>query len=260
LFAADRRINKLAGRAMAILFGSSYRVLRFGHLTHHRFSRHPLDRPDCFDPKVTSAWIGRLRFFAELCGGLYVTEIALPLLGWLPKRQIHRLFDRVYAGEDPRLQALRQLAKQALGSDRAVAEVRQDSALIILTYGSAFALWGNLWWLLVCFILIRGLMISFLDNVYHFRTPVDDPDFALNLSLPLPFQALILNMNFHRLHHHNMHLPWWSLPRQFASSGAHFDGSYFRAALAQLAGPAPIEQLTSQKSAENHCAPKLCID
>ena len=35
---------------LAILHGSSFRLLRFGHLTHHSYNRFLRDRPDSFDP------------------------------------------------------------------------------------------------------------------------------------------------------------------------------------------------------------------
>ena len=78
-------------------------------------------------------------------------------------------------------------------------------------------------------------------------TPIDRPDFAFNLKLARPFRSLILNMNFHRVHHTYMHLPWWSLPRQFVQTGDRFDGGYARAALAQLRGPAPTDMLIREK-------------
>ena len=55
--------NRLAGRALAILWGSSFRLLRFGHLMHHRFNRHKLDRPDSFDPTTTSPLVARHSFW-----------------------------------------------------------------------------------------------------------------------------------------------------------------------------------------------------
>lgn len=245
LFTADRTLNRRAGRFMAVLFGSSFRVLRFGHLTHHRFNRHPLDRPDCFDPATASAFSARCRFFAETLGGLYLIEILTPLLYWLPRPLIGRLLDRVYAGEEPRLKQLRQLAHQSLASPRAIREIRGDALAALLLYGLAAWLWGQWWPVLAGFILARGFLISFLDNIYHFRTPIDRPDFAYNLRLPPPLQALILNMNFHRIHHHHMHLAWWQLPAQFRRSAEIFDRDYAVAAFAQLRGPAPIDQLTS---------------
>jgi len=246
-FAARQVTNKLCGRLMSILFGSSFRVLRFAHLMHHRFNRHPLDRPDTFDPSTTSAWRARGLFFAEILGGLYLIEVLLPLLYCLPKRVVRRLLDRIYAGGDSRLTQLRDLAQQTLGSPRAVAEIRQDLAAVLVLYGAAFSLWGGWCWGLLLFMLIRATLISFLDNIYHFRTPVDRPDFAYNLSLSTPLRALIFNMNFHRIHHHHMHLPWWSLPRQFQASGETFDRGYFHAAIAQFRGPAPTGMLGSDK-------------
>jgi hypothetical protein len=212
---------------------------------HHRFNRHPLDRPDTYDRSTSSVLKARCHFFGEIFGGLYLIEILIPPLYWLPQRTIHNLLDWIYAGEDPRLRQLRQLSRQALGSTRAIAEIRQDATAVLILYGSAFALWGKLWWVLLGFMLVRAMLISFLDNVYHFRTPVDRPDFAFNLLLAQPFRALILNMNFHRVHHNNMHLPWWSLPQQFAQSGETFDAGFAHAALAQLRGPAPTDLLTS---------------
>ena len=55
--------------------------------------------------------------------------------------------------------------------------------------------------MLVGFLVARGVMISVFDNVYHFATPIDRPEFARNLWLPAPLRLLILNMNLHRIHH-----------------------------------------------------------
>ena len=52
-FHQDRQRNLRAGRLMAVLLGSSFHVLRFGHLTHHQYNRNPIDRPDVYDPAVT---------------------------------------------------------------------------------------------------------------------------------------------------------------------------------------------------------------
>ena len=47
----------------------------------------------------------------------------------------------------------------------------------------------------------RGLLISFLDNVYHYETPVNDVFFAKNLRLAKPLQGILLNFNLHGIHH-----------------------------------------------------------
>jgi len=46
----------------------------FGHLVHHRFSRHSYDRPDVYDGRgpYALAWVGyRMRLF----GGVYLSEL-----------------------------------------------------------------------------------------------------------------------------------------------------------------------------------------
>jgi fatty acid desaturase len=76
--------------------------------------------------------------------------------------------------------------------------------------------------------------------LFRSRTPLDRVDYAYNLSLPRPLQALFLNMNLHRVHHRRMHLPWWQLPRQFTLEREQFDGTLLRGALRQLRGPAAV--------------------
>src|SRR6185369_7808881 len=92
----DQVVNRRLGRIMACLFGSSFRLLRFGHLMHHRFNRHRLDRPDVYDATTTRPWLARLRFFTEAFGGLYVIEVLVPLLYWAPPSVVHRLLQRIY--------------------------------------------------------------------------------------------------------------------------------------------------------------------
>lgn len=232
--------NRRAGRVLAILWGSSFRLLRFGHLMHHRFNRHKLDRPDSYDPAVTGAGVARLRFFAEIFCGLYVIEVLTPLLYLLPRRLVGRIVSGLYSGDEAPMPRLRSLAEQALAGPKGIAEIRQDALAAALLIALALVAWGPLWPAFVAFLLGRGLLVSFLDNVYHFRTPLDQVDYAYNLSLPRPLQGLFLNMNLHRVHHRRMHLPWWQLPRQFTLEREHFDGTLLRGAVRQLTGPAAM--------------------
>jgi fatty acid desaturase len=237
---AGAEINRRAGRILAILWGSSFRLLRFGHLMHHRFNRHKLDRPDSYDPKITGAGIARLRFFAEALGGLYVIEVLTPILYLLPRSMVRRIVRDLYSGDEAPMPRLRSLAEQALAGPKGISEIREDALLSAALIALALLAWGAYWPAFVAFLLGRGLLVSFFDNVYHFGTPLDQVDYAYNLSLPRPLQLLFLNMNMHRVHHRRMHLPWWQLPRQFTSEREQFDGSLIRGALRQLSGPAPV--------------------
>ncbi|MBL8710268.1 MAG: fatty acid desaturase [Rhodospirillaceae bacterium] len=231
--------NRQAGRLLAILWGSSFRLLRFGHLTHHRFNRHDLDHPDTFDPARTSLGAARLRFFAEILGGLYVIELLTPLLYLLPRGQVERLVGRIYAGTAAPMPRLRQLAEQTLTSPRGIREIRQDAILAWSFLLLGIVAWGPHWPAFVAFLFGRGLIVSAIDNVYHFRTPIDRVDFAYNLRLPRPLQALFLNMNMHRVHHRRMQAPWWQLPVFFAADREGYDDSLISTAIRQLRGPVP---------------------
>jgi fatty acid desaturase len=91
--------------------------------------------------------------------------------------------------------------------------------------------------------LARGFLISFLDNVYHYETPVSDIFYAKNLRLPQMLSKLLLNFNLHGIHHINPAISWINLPRAFDVQGAKYQGDYFAAAWRQLQGPIAIQDL-----------------
>jgi len=242
-FHPDRRINLLAGRFMAILLGSSFQVLRFAHLMHHRFNRNPGDRPDVYDPAVTSKAKARLGFLGNLLIGLYLSELVSPLLCLLPPPAIRRILDRIYRGEDPSVAEIRKAAQRMFLNPGQLRGIRTDALLSAsLLIAACFAFGAN-WPLLLAFLFGRGLLISVFDNVYHFATPIDRPDYARNLALPQPLQVLFLNMNLHRVHHGRPSLPWWALPAQLCASGDRCDAPMLRSALAQFKGPVAPDEL-----------------
>ncbi|MGH7129921.1 MAG: fatty acid desaturase, partial [Planctomycetaceae bacterium] len=129
---------------------------------------------------------------------------------------------------------------QAFLGKRQLRELRQDAALVVTLFGGGAIAWGPDWPLLAGFVLGRGAVISFMDNVYHYRTSLETVGFAYNLRLPLPLRLAILNMNLHRVHHHEPHVPWWRLPSRFRERADRYDAAYLPMALAQLRGPAPL--------------------
>jgi fatty acid desaturase len=249
-FHRHRQRNLLAGRFMAILLGSSFHVLRFAHLMHHRYNRNPVDRPDTYDPAVTPRFAARLSFLGSLVLGLYLAELAVPLGCWLPRPLIRRVIDRIYRGDDAALAAIRLAAHRLFLDPRRLNIIRTDAALAWTLIAVSAVSFGRHWPMLVAFLGARGVLISVLDNVYHFATPIDRPDYARNLSLPAPLQLLILNMNLHRIHHARPALPWWALPTEFRASGDCYDAPLLRIAAAQFAGPVPVTGLVSATRAE----------
>ncbi len=236
-FHPARRVNRRAGRAMAVMLGSSHRVLRFAHLMHHRNNRYRLDRPDIYEADEGPYAVAKLRFLSELLLFLYASEVAVPLLCLLPKAAVRRIVDFVYRHPDPAVQSVKSVAEQVFLQDRSLREIRIDALLGTALIAASAVCFGSCWPMLAVFLLGRGLLISTLDNVYHFGTPIDDPDFAMNLRLPLILRLAILNMNMHRVHHHNPDLPWWQLPVRFRQLGDGYDAGFIATAFRQFVGP-----------------------
>lgn len=241
--------NRRAGRWLAILWGSSFRLLRFGHLMHHRFNRHALDRPDCFEPDRGTIAGARLRFYGEILGGLYLVELLTPLLYLLPRASVLRLVGRIYTGEEGSMPQLRALAAQALAGPEGAAEIRRDALCAWALILAGVWAWGAYWPLFLLFLFGRGLMVSVTDNVYHYATPLDRVEFAYNLRLPRPLRALFLNMNMHRVHHRHMQAPWWELPQFFATNRDCYDMSFIQGLVRQGRGPVPAAKFGVNTSA-----------
>ena len=91
-------------------------------------------------------------------------------------------------------------------------------------------------------------MISFLDNVYHYETPVGDIFYAKNLRLAAPWSKLLLNFNLHGIHHINPAISWINLPQAFQVQNGEFQGGYFAAAWRQLHGPIALQDLPPRES------------
>jgi len=240
-FHPERRVNNWAGRGMSALLGSSLRVLRFGHFMHHRFNRSRLDRPDIREPGGSGRILAKARYLGQLFIGHYAAEVAVPMICLLPKPVVSRIVDFVYRHPDPTVQAVGSVARQVFLRDKNLDEIRCDALAALALLSLAAWAYGAHWPMLVGFLFGRGLLVSFFDNIYHFATPPDRSDFAWNLRLPEPCRLIILNMNFHQVHHRHPQLPWWRLPARFDELAAPFDAGFFGMALRQLNGPVPPE-------------------
>ncbi|HRQ65143.1 MAG TPA: fatty acid desaturase [Xanthomonadaceae bacterium] len=271
-------VNALLGRALAVAFGAPFRPLRFAHLRHHRYNRTSIARDEVYDETRTPRWHATLEHHLRLLGGLYAAEVALNLLCWLPRPLLARIAFLKPPPEWPQATAPAQrLADRELLSAPARWEMRLDALAVLILYGTAFWLFGAWWPTLLCMLLLRGLLISALDNAYHHATPLahrphepstaaadpgalatNSPEtsgpvdsagsgavpahlFALNLRASVVVRGLLLNMNLHRAHHRDVRLPWHALP---AHADAHADDiGFWEGVLRQWRGPVPAGQL-----------------
>lgn len=234
----DSGRNRRLGRLHGVLFGAAFDLLRWGHLLHHGLSRTPRERAEVYEPGRDNRLAFSLDYHFRLLGGLYLFEVLGSLLFLLPRRLIRRLGGWLGTDRNP-VGALvdRMLVPATLRA------ARLDAVLLLGVYGLAFASYGQHAWMLVLALLGRGLLISVMDNVWHYGTPLNDPRFARNLRLPAWMGAMLLDFNLHGAHHLRPALPWWRLRHYHQSSAAGFQGELWPALLAQFRGPIPEDRL-----------------
>lgn len=238
LFHPSRAVNTFFGRALAVLFGSPFRILRLSHLLHHKLNRTLAEATEPYEPAKTSWPRAALGYYFQIFGGLYLGEFMSSILFFLPKGLLRRFKDRSI---DPK--SVSGILMQNWTQDAALGEIRRDGGVILFCFGLSLYCYGENWPMLLGILAARGFMISFLDNVYHYRTPIDDIFFARNLWLPGIAAKGLLNFNLHGIHHQNPALPWHRLPASFNQQREVFHGNYIAAAASQLGGPISVEKL-----------------
>ncbi|WP_119462476.1 fatty acid desaturase [Rhodospirillaceae bacterium SYSU D60014] len=239
-------VNDRVGRTMAILFGAPYRVLRIGHLTHHRLNGMACDRPEAFDPTRRSRGAAAALFYPRLLFGLYLAELFSSLQAFLPRALAERLVRRIFYDGDPQARGTADMAVRRIVGSGGLSEVRADSAAIIAVYGSAFYCYGENWPWLIAVILGRGVAISVMDNAFHYGAPLGDSRQAYNLRLPDLASRLILNFNLHRIHHCHPNLSWRALPAMLDARSDGYDENLSKALLRQFRGPIPLDRLKDE--------------
>lgn len=226
----DAAWNDRASRLLGILMGASFHVLRFGHLMHHKLNRDWHSENVQHRSPATTAY-----YYANLFFGLYLGEIITSLMfTLLPQRQFLRIARATF---------LNGYEEVAIAGERFfyqrgnVRFVRRDMALSLAVYAGAFWLYGAHWPWLLGFVAARAVIISFLDNVYHYATPADNSKAGKELVLPELLSLALLRSNFHETHHPNPEVPWHRLPTVHAQQNRAYDGAWLTHARMQLQGP-----------------------
>lgn len=236
---AQKRLNEWLGRALAIAFLLPFDAVRFGHLMHHRFTRESYDRPDVHDG-VTHHVLARLGYYAHLLGGLYLAELALPLLSCLPAAWVRRLVAHKLRSDEPTGREVQQLFVAFAGNRDRRRRIRRDWLLAMALHAAAFYLYGAWWPVLAATMFMRGVWLSVADNLPHYDVTLDEEARARNFRVPAIWRPVLMNHHLHRLHHQHPTLPWTALPAlarvEAEASHADADAGYFRAALRQFRG------------------------
>jgi len=234
----NRTVNALAARSLAVFFGAPFRILRLSHLLHHKLNRMPVEGTEYYDAAKSTKAAAAPGYYFQIFCGLYLVEILSPLYFFLPRRWLQRFKERrLRPGSVSAI-----LMQNWLGVE-ALREIRLDGLVTVGWLSMSFYCYGENWLLLAGALFARGFFISFLDNIYHYETPVGDIFYAKNLRLARPLSTLLLNFNLHGIHHLNPALPWSGLPQAFEARAANFAGGYFAAALRQLRGPIALQAL-----------------
>lgn len=238
----DKGANRALGRVQAVLFGASFDLLRWGHLLHHALSRTRRERAEVYEPGRDNRLWFALDYYFRLLGGLYLFEVLGSLLFLLPRGLIRRLAARLASDRNP----VAALVDKLLETETLMA-TRWDAVAIVLLYGLAFACYGPHAWMLVLTLAGRSLLISVMDNVWHYATPLEDSRYARNLRMPGLSGRLLLNFNLHGAHHLSPALPWWRLSRFHQETAAGFQGNLPLALLDQFRGPIAAHQLPTTR-------------
>jgi fatty acid desaturase len=235
--AAHRGWNTFLGRALAVSSGISFDANRLGHMTHHRFPRHALDRVDVIEPGMNPV-AATIKFYLGLAGGLYVREILSSMLMLMPRRVINWVASNLLPEDDADDMVLHGALRRGL--DRRLSRIRLDSALVVLIYAGSFYLYGEWWPVLLLSIALRGLIVSLQDNVAHYDTPAVIGAPAHNTYTTRWAALLMLNSNLHGVHHDHPDVPWNWLPNAFRRGGGDYSGGYFALLARQLSGPVAL--------------------
>ena len=242
----NRRVNDVLGRGLAVLYAAPYSILRFGHLFHHRHNRTELDRSEHYAPSARG-FRARINYFFRLFGGLYLVEVLFGLLVFLPVGLLRRGTWRLCGSAPEGLEPLAAQIERELLSPAALRTLRIEGLLQIVWLGALWMTLGPMFFFVLVSLAARGMVVSLLDNAFHYGGPLDDLRSAFNARLPGWAALLVLNSNYHGVHHHYPRVPWRHLPRVFSAQRnvegrgkpdvAVFDGAYLNLVARQLNGP-----------------------
>jgi hypothetical protein len=186
----------------------------------------------------------RAFYYFRLFFGLYGGELFCTLLTFVPRQRLRAITRNLAYDQHPDSLRMPDVVESHLTEPGPLRVLRIEASLIVLIVGASLALYGSWFPVLLGALLVRGLIISFLDNAPHYGTTLGDIRQGHDFRLAPVWRWLVMNGNFHGTHHRHPTLPWTAWPRRFREDGASFAGGYFTLPLRQLRGPIPLQRLT----------------
>ncbi len=244
LLLPERRSNNLLLSVLSIFFGSSSIFLRTVHLFHHRYSRSDSERVEIYTAQESRVGVS-VAYYSGLFWGLYFSELILPFIAFFPVNLLVKIRDRFFTTHSMASHVIGYLVRQP----RKLSIMRVELLGVLFVFSAALSFFGSNYSFFLAFLFVRAFLISFLDYVYHYGTPVGSNLHGKNLELPEVVSKFLLHFNFHGIHHQNPGLSWVELPKAFNEKKLKYDDQYVRAALEQINGPILKEKLAFKKSA-----------
>lgn len=228
---SNKKANEYTSRLLSVLFGADFNVLRFGHLMHHQYNRDW--ESEIYPQEKGSRWGASLNHYFKMLGGLYLTEV---ITSYAIAVMPHALSQKIlpYIFDNPKHV---QAAQRKLLKPKNILQTRHNMVGVTVLYTSAFLAYGASFLWLVFFIAGRALIISLMDNAYHYGTAEDNSEPGKELAAPLWMQAVLLNFNHHETHHLYAYLPWTMLREKHHERRALYSQGLGDALAEQFKGP-----------------------
>jgi len=230
----DDNWNTRGGRVLSVLFLYSFDAVRFGHLGHHRFNRHSLDRPEDIAPG--KSWLASAPFYyINLFFGQALGSMLGSVVFLLPAPVALAAFRGTMRAPD--VAQLQAAGLRYFGDPTRRWRMRFDVVVAVTIFAAAFWVWGAGWPLLLTCLLVRWIALSLLDNAPHYGTPLNSNLYAPDMRAPAWIGGVLLNGNLHGLHHAEPDLPWRELPARFAETRRRYAATWLVTVLRQFRGP-----------------------
>ena len=224
LFHPNRRINTVAGVALALFFPAPFHLLRQGHIGHHRRNRSDDEAFDFYFEGESAVW-KNLQLYGILTGLFWVVIVMSNLIAVFRPRLLcadsakSAAFDR---STEALIETL---------NPKYLLLIWLEALAVFFFHGGLIWLLGIPLWRYGAVLFGFGFVWSAMQYVHHFGTVRDVREGARNLRAFALLDLIWLNHNWHLNHHMRPTVPWIHLPH--LNSGeeterANMIGAYIR--------------------------------